>query len=50
MSETKGDDSRKQAIKDLIKELHAGARVEEVKEKFKEDLAGIGASDISRIE
>ena len=50
MSETKGKDSKKQAIKDLIKELHAGARPEEVKEKFKEALGGIGAADISRIE
>jgi len=50
MSATKGKDSKKQAIKDLIKELHAGARVEEVKEKFKEALGGIAAADISRIE
>lgn len=50
MSEAKGKDSKKQAIKDLIKELHAGARVEEVKEKFKEALGGIAAADISRIE
>ena len=50
MSEAKGKDSKKQAIRDLIKELHAGARPEEVKEKFKEALGGIGAADISRIE
>ena len=50
MSEAKGKDIKKQAIKDLIKELHAGARPEEVKEKFKEALGGIGAADISRIE
>jgi hypothetical protein len=50
MSATKGKDSKKQAIKDLIKELHAGARPEEVKEKFKEALGDIGAADISRIE
>jgi PAS domain S-box-containing protein len=50
MSEAKGKDNKKQAIKDLIKELHAGARPEEVKEKFKEALGGIGAADISRIE
>lgn len=48
MSEAK--DNKKQAIKDLIKELHAGASPEEVKEKFKEALGGIGAADISRIE
>jgi len=42
--------NKKQAIKDLIKELHAGARPEEVKEKFKETLGDIGAADISRME
>ena len=50
MSETKGYDSRKQAVKDLIKEIHAGAKPEEAKDKFKEALGGIGAADISRIE
>jgi len=50
MSQAKGKDNKKQAIKDLIKELHAGARPEEVKEKFKEALGDIGAADISRIE
>ncbi len=50
MSEAKGKDNKKQAIKDLIKELHAGASPEEVKEKFKDALGGIGAADISRIE
>lgn len=50
MSESKGKDSKKQAIKDLIKELHVGARPKEVKEKFKKALGGIGAADIARIE
>lgn len=41
MGETLGKDSKKQAIKDLIKQLHAGARPEQLKEKFKEAWGGL---------
>ena len=50
MSEVGGTENKKQTIKDLIRELHAGARPDEVKEKFKEVLKGMGPADISRIE
>ncbi|GAH04768.1 unnamed protein product, partial [marine sediment metagenome] len=50
MSEVGGKGNKKQMIKDLIRELHAGARPDEVKEKFKEVLKGMGPADISRIE
>ena len=50
MSEVGGKENKKQMIKDLIRELHAGARPDEVKEKFKEVLKGMGPADISRIE
>jgi hypothetical protein len=51
MSEVFGKkENEKQMIKDLIRELHAGAKPDEVKEKFKEVLKGIGPTDIARIE
>jgi hypothetical protein len=50
MSEVGGKENKKQMIKDLIRELHAGARPDEVKEKFKEVLKGMGPTDIARIE
>ena len=43
-------ENKKQMIKDLIRDLHAGAKPEELKEKFKEALKGIGPTDIARIE
>lgn len=40
----------KQAIKDLIKQLHAGKKPEEMKEKFKNVLKDIGPTEIARAE
>lgn len=40
----------KQAIKDLIKQLHAGGKPEEMKEKFKNILKDIGPTEITRVE
>ncbi|HEX73603.1 MAG TPA: DUF438 domain-containing protein [Dehalococcoidia bacterium] len=41
---------KKRVLKDLIKALHAGARPDEMKEKFKEVLGDIGPLEISRVE
>ena len=43
-------ENEKQKIKDLIRKLHAGAKPDEVKEKFKQVLKGIGPADIAEIE
>ncbi|TET46529.1 DUF438 domain-containing protein [candidate division TA06 bacterium] len=45
-----GKEDKKQMIKDLIKELHAGAKPGDVKEKFKEILKEVGPTDIAQIE
>ncbi len=51
MSEVFGrKESKKQAIKDLIKKLHAGAKPDDLKEKFKDILQGVGPADIAQIE
>lgn len=42
--------NRKRMLKELIKALHAGARPDEMKEKFKEVLGDIGPLEISRVE
>jgi len=42
--------SKKRVLKDLIRALHAGARPDEMKEKFKEVLEDIGPLEISRVE
>ncbi len=41
---------RKDVIKQVIKELHEGKTVEEVKQKFEEAFAGVSASEISEAE
>lgn len=41
---------RKNVIKQVIKELHEGKTVEEVKQKFEEAFAGVSASEISEAE
>ena len=38
---------RKDVIKQVIRELHEGKTVEEVKQKFEEAFAGVSASEIS---
>lgn len=51
MSEVFGrKESKKQVIKDLIKKLHAGAKPDDLKEKFKDILQGVGPADIAQIE
>ena len=42
--------NRKRMLKEVIKALHAGARPDEVKEKFKEALEDIGPLEISKVE
>ncbi|MEM3462828.1 MAG: DUF438 domain-containing protein [Candidatus Bathyarchaeia archaeon] len=41
---------RKRLLKELIRQLHAGASPQEVKERFKQALEGIGPLEIARIE
>jgi len=41
---------KKKILKELIKALHAGARPDEMKEKFKEVLKDIGPVEISKVE
>ncbi|MFQ5835632.1 MAG: DUF438 domain-containing protein, partial [bacterium] len=50
MSEVLGNENKKQMIKDLIRKLHAGAKPDEVKERFKEVLKDMGPADIAEIE
>jgi hypothetical protein len=49
MSEVFGE-NKKQMLKELIKELHAGANPDEVKGKFKRHFEGIGSPQIAQIE
>ena len=41
---------KKKMLKEVIKALHAGARPDELKEKFKEVLKDIGPVEISKVE
>ncbi len=41
---------RKDTLKEIIKQLHDGVPPEEVKEKFRKFLEGVGAEEIARIE
>ena len=41
---------RQETLKAIIRQLHAGASVEDVKEQFAELLAGVGGDEITRIE
>ncbi|MTI96474.1 MAG: DUF438 domain-containing protein [Firmicutes bacterium] len=43
-------EERQRIVKELIKELHDGKTVEDVKQRFKELLDGIGASELSVVE
>lgn len=42
--------SRQNTLKNIIRQLHAGASVDEVKAQFAELLAGVGGDEIARIE
>ena len=51
MSELLGKrENRKEKMKELIKQLHAGARPEEMKEKFKDVLKDADPVEIAQIE
>jgi len=41
---------REETLKNIIRRLHAGASVEDVKDQFAELLAGVGGDEIARIE
>ena len=41
---------RKQTIKDIIKQLHEGKTVEEVKQQFEEAFEDVSASEITTAE
>jgi|YelNatPaOPRAMG01_1025707.scaffolds.fasta_scaffold05783_3 PAS domain S-box-containing protein len=43
-------EDRKNVLKEILRQLHAGANPQEVKEKFKQFLEGISPLEISRIE
>lgn len=43
-------ENKKRMLKELIKQLHAGASPQEVKERFKQDLEGISPLEIAKIE
>jgi len=43
-------EERKKILRELIKELHEGKGVEEVKERFNDLIQGVGATEISQIE
>ena len=43
-------EKRKEVLKDIIKQLHEGATVEEVKAKFEETFNGVSATEISEAE
>jgi len=45
-----GEETKKQMIKDLVQQLHAGVSPDEVKEKFKEVLKDIGPVEIAQVE
>ncbi len=45
-----GTEHRQQKLKDIIKQLHAGASVEEVKSEFKEAIGELSVADISKLE
>jgi len=43
-------EEKKEALKQILRQLHSGVSVQEVKEKFKRFLEGISSEDIARIE
>jgi DUF438 domain-containing protein len=44
------NEEKKKMLKELIKQLHAGASPQEVKEKFRQVLEGISSEEIAKIE
>jgi len=44
------DSTRREMLKELIRQLHAGASPQEVKERFKQVLEGLSALEIAKIE
>ncbi len=50
MSELLGDSNKKEILKKLIKELHQGKGVEEIKERFRDVLKGVTPIEIAVIE
>ena len=44
------DEEKKKVVKQLIKELHAGANPQQVKTRFKDALAGLSSVEIAKIE
>jgi len=49
MSEIFGK-NKKEQLKELIRQLHKGAKFEEVKEQFSKIIQGVDATEIARIE
>ena len=45
-----GPEERKEALKAILRELHDGAPVEQVKERFRQVLGGVDASEIAAVE
>jgi PAS domain S-box-containing protein len=43
-------ENKKKALKELIEKLHAGAKPDEIKQRFKEILKDVGPSEISQVE
>jgi len=43
-------EDKKKMLKELIRQLHSGVSPEQVKEKFKDVLKGVGSEEIARIE
>ena len=43
-------ENRKKALRELIEKLHAGAKPEEIKERFKEVLRDVDPTEISQVE
>ncbi len=45
-----GVDEKKKALKELIEQLHAGAKPDQIKEQFKEILKEVGPAEIAQLE
>lgn len=43
-------ENKKRMLKEIISQLHAGIPPHEVKEKFKQILAGVSSEEIAKIE
>ncbi|MCP8303995.1 MAG: DUF438 domain-containing protein [archaeon] len=44
------NENKKELLKELIRQLHAGASPQEVKERFKRVLEGVSPMEIAKIE